>query len=526
MINRNKTMKKSIHIFIIILLISCNNQSFQNIFVKKKIKILEYKIIFDSQRKFETDSDIYNVFFQEDKLITISPQSVHIYDFDKDSIICNFSNPRTPNIESLFFLNKDSIFLYYNPLKDFGYHDSILILIDANGRIKHNYKFTNAPVLTRYNKIAEDTASIIYKMNNNKLCFIDNKIFLALARQEDYFGYEMWKDKPILGYVDTKQDTFICLDNIAYPDISYSKEYYPQILSFFSFIPINKNQILISFAYTTTSLIYDVKTKKIDTINLKSPIIDSIIPAKSPKDIPQDYTNFFFYQIFKTKDRYCRIIFMPFNKYGLGKYFIEIFDENFNLKGICTENNNVILYVTDTLFYYYNREKTESSKLLTIDKYSIFTVPTSNLNIIENIKKASTKTKNITEYFSKKIKNGKKKFIVTVIWYDMMCPNVSDFILKHYLLNENKYSQLNTYLLIIAEDTTKVKKIIFDNYNFNNQNIILFDNYSDYIQYSSYRYEPRVLEIKRHKIIQDSVFTVDEIVNLWQNYLVKLTTQN
>ncbi len=496
-----------------------NNYKFQ----KKEIKVNYNSFKFlDSVIVYRTDTSISKIRYFDNFLILYIKDSLIFFDIHNKNLYRKVSLPYKGELNDFYYHNKDSIFLLYLTSKYTGYQDSILQMIDLNGNLKKVYSFENTPVYCSYNNVLQDTAIIVYNMLTTDLVMIKNKIYLGLGRYQNYLGDKKLAQKPILGYMDIQKDTFFT-KNINYPELNYGKDFYPLMMSFFSFTPY-KDNLYISFQYTDKTLIYNSKTKKIDTLEFESAIIDSILPVNDIKKIPKDYSYFSFYGIHFNylSNSFFRYLLLPFDKYGIGNYYLEEFDTLGKLISIIKipKKDESLLFINgDTLYTTIAQELNKGN--LIINKYLITYKIKSNLQIISDLDTGTTNSYNFQKYLKNKIKA--KNYAVTIIWYDMMCENISDFIIKNYQLNANKYISSNIYLMIITEDTNSFKKEFFLNYNFNEKNIIIFENYKDIVKFIEYDNIPRVLVVENNKILTDTIFDVNEITDKWQKFLKELT---
>ncbi len=432
------------------------------------------------------------------------------------------------------YINDDSIFIIENTTKSFGFHDSAVLQINYAGKIIRNYNFDSSLFITRNNYLSknQDSAFCIasnYKSWNN---FYDGKLFLHIDSYINAFGEKDCKNVPIIGYIDTKADTFATLD-IHYPAVNFGQEFFPYEFKYFNSTIDDKANLILSFPYTPEMIVYNINDKTQKKVILKSKLVDTVYSFSNINEVDHNWQfNYPMYDAVyydKYRKYYYRLLRLP-KDYKTARFIVIVADSNFNYigEGFVPHKDAPILIFTKDNFFTISLDGNKEI----FSYYDINFSDGTNQKLITEVKKYKQReekaVKNKAGYFEEVTGYKPKNYTYTVIFYDNMCGSIRDFIFKHYSANEKDYEQSDTYLFIVTSANPKKITDMLADYNLSpaeHKNIII-DSDMCFVKYNNFQtdYYPRVVKVRKNKVALDRLY-VNEIEDLWQDALIDATKE-
>ncbi len=498
---------------------------------QRKIKVVE----FEKTNEFEIPYDTiikYELIESDDSSFIISGLKVRSNDIftykinkktkDVKRKIIHFNYKLSP-IEDFGYLNKDSVFVMYAPAYNDFYHDSILFLINDNGKIKKSFSFDNAPVLCKNNPEYENNDAAVYLNSNiyEHFNYINNKIFLMFASKTQVLGDFAYSNLPMAGYINSKNNNFQPI-NINFPDIKYGQTYFPGAFKRFFATLSSPNNILYSFKYTPTILQYNYKTKEIIKRQIKSSIYDTIYPSLTEKDVPKEYDFEFSYPEYmnlvydKYRNFYYRFIFSPIEYNRTVSLLIA--DSSFNViaEGFPPTNSFNLFITKDYIITIGSNTRKPSQGNIIFTCYKLKFRDGTNQELISKIKVNKKNieliNKPITHYLKKNKKIKDKNSTTTIMYYEM-CPKIREFVLGFYQFNKTKFEKANVNLVLVTENVQSLKNDLkkFNLLPENNSNIFIDSTYT-FASYNGNKRNdlPRIVTVRNNKIDTDTIFNNDD----------------
>ena len=557
-------IQKTILFIAIILLISCSGQ-------RKSITI--DKIVITDSTYIPIPSKEYNkpgncqIIEIDNKEITInqgykygsSNQELYIIDNATKQIINKISlenilDYNEYDLSHYHFINKDSIFLFYSK---FSVMDSAIIMVNYNNEIKKVYPINNPYISTNKHKFINDSLKISILFWPNKPIYTKDKIFFSfyLAYDADYGTEEFIKNKhPLIGYLDLKNDTIILNHDIWYP-VSEEGAFYPFQSKIIEFCLSPNGNPIIGFANTTKLYKWDLENNKTKLLisNLRSQLIDTIYPLKTPSDIGTDNEQPYYGHINfdKEKEMYFRYIEFPKEKYGNFKRITVFADKDFNYLGEAYNSYYKIgetYHVNNTtsanwgmqhnINNWFYSEYEDSIKLVktkySFKKLNIDVIKNAMLSEVKRVKETKQKEickavgsdgiikdinkKTIVKYFKNTFNISDSTFSVFTIT-DEGCDGCNDNLLLFFKANKQVISKLKTHLLFAGTNLDYFNKKITD-YNLSNLNNLRIDSSVVYKEMHPFNnYNIRMTLVRDNKIVSDTVYMPNGLEKIMTRYI-------
>lgn len=239
-----------------------------------------YEAEFKPSKTYSIIMPIYEGSFSYPRIIDVVDSNIIVYYYGKDSLFVynsyttqfRYSIPiEYSSLHGLEFINNDSIWLFGEIKKS---HTRSFTLIDIMGTVKKTIDITNKYGLKDFVQIFE-----------NRFWY-DNKLFFTLYYYNEDGINQNYKQHPIVGYYDIIKDSLFLNYKIYFP---YLKDgiFYPHkdyLMRYCPFFTINdKDELIISFTYTSSFYVWNLKTNNIQTFHsAKSCLYDTIIPFHRP----------------------------------------------------------------------------------------------------------------------------------------------------------------------------------------------------------------------------------------------------
>ncbi len=539
--------KKFLYLLIISIFVGCitNKTQQQQAYYKlsdtlKQINIAELEHIKNFELPIEDSR--FNLITEEQILETDTGtflvlafsnyNKIFVYNLEKEQKVSEIVLDRT-SLRSFYYVNKDSIFLFYSPHSNQYYnHDSSLVLINEKNEIKKSYSWYEAPVwcTEKEERDYEDSVSFSF-LYFQKLAYSQQKILMPLSRyKKKMFGDDAFiKDKRIIvGVFETKEDKFKAVKNIYYPSITgaykYPNTYHNKLLGV-----ADDNQFLVTFQYTPEIFKFNPINYTNKKLTLKSTVLDSIYPFYT-NEIPADYNIPEYYGINYDKNNKLYFRYIAFhNIYGKGIF--TLYDANFNFvaEGVHPAKSGLFNFTKDYILAHNMGETSKAENKVIYSAYNLKYKKGTNQELIKELKldeKKYEKThRNVTNYFNKELNIKDKNYSATVLVWNSSCFGTMDFVLKHYQVNRVNYEKNDVYLIVTTSNLIQVKNLLKKDYNLNSDslsNIFVVSNVPYFPFHKFKEFSPRVTVVRKKKIVSDTIYVKpNEITEDLQNILLK-----
>ncbi|NMC98356.1 MAG: hypothetical protein GYA62_01350 [Bacteroidales bacterium] len=487
------------------------------------------------------------------RCVQVTDSFVVVYYYSKDSLFIYDSKScelkyRVPidyhSLHGLFFINKDSIWVFGETKKG---HKHPFYLLDIYGNVKKKVDIRD------YVK-TEDLKDFVQISDNNFI--YNNKMFFSLYYYQEDGKNIHYRKHPIIGYYDLLKDSVALNDKLYFP---YIKEgiYYPindYYMRYCPFFTINekKDEIIISFSYTSSYYVWNFKTNQVKLFNnAKSVLMDTIMPYNRPinRNDPEFYPYsktigiFFGMSYLKGQDVYIRNLMLPENEYrqennvlafidGEKRYLGEVNSDDLKI-----EKNKIYFqeWNNDSLVLAYNYIKNKLNVYLGRLKF----IPIKQIDYINKMKSKAKKSKEKEDYevcrimqnkqsiekkdillYLKEMHNINDSTFSVIIINSQGCPGCNDYLLNNFLnINKSVFFNIEKnpfYLLYVDknESRTEIKNNILSEFvNFEQK--LKIDTTALYEKFNpSNSFNPRLILVKDKKIITDSIFMPDDLVNM------------
>ncbi len=547
----NSIMKKNISLFIIIatLFFGCftnkptttnNSEYYKFSDTLKKINIAEFEHIKDFElpiRNSKYNSVTYAQIVETDTagLILIVSfylnDEIFFYDIEKEKLLKTV-RLKGKEIESFYYVNKDSIFVFTSPHQNIYYHhDSSLVMINEKSEILKSYSWKDAPVwCTEKPRDYEDSVSFSF-LYSQKLAYSKQKIMMPFVRFDSkMFGDSIYFDsRPITGYFETHEDQFYPT-KIKYPALN-GKFYYPY--TFHGNFPsvAHDNEFNIGFIYTPEFYHFNSKTNEIKKHTLKSSMLDSIYPfsnieqASNYGKVPRYWR--MYYDSWTNK--YFKTITF-YNIYRRNTFIVADTNYNFEAEGILPKGVSKLVFTKNYILAPNSIKTNKLKNKVVFSAYKLKYRKGTNQELIRTLKSDIDKIKKeqvVTNFFRKEIKLKEKNYSATILIWEN-CYGTVDFVIKHYKINRKKYEENNVNLVLVGNNEIQIKESLKQDYNLNTDSIsnIWVVGYSQYMPYLKYNpFFPRVVSVRNNKVVFDTIFGDDKIDKEFQIKLLKLSDE-
>lgn len=489
----------------------------------EKIKIAELKLI----RNFELpiENPKYNVPNDEQILETDTGtfliltfhnySKIFVYDLEKEKKVDEIPLSK-PDLRSFYYLNPDTIFLFYSPHSNLYYnHDSSLVMINQKGKIKKAYSWKDAPVwCTEKERTYEDSISYAF-LYFQKLAYSHGKIMMPfIASSQKMFGDSLFiTDKRAnVGLFDTKADKFTPLQQVPYPALT-GKFYYPYTMRQKLLCTTHNEEFLISYQYTPEMYHYSQKTNKIDKVCLKSTVLDSILPFYEP-EIPAGYKvpEYFGIRYDKYRNNYIRYVaFQPI--YGKGTFIVADTNFNFVAEGMHPKGTGTFVFSEKYILAYNMQATSQAEGKIVFSAYELGYRNGTNQELIKKLKAENQKNQenrnNLAKFYKNELYIEEKNYTVTTIVWQTLCHSTVDFVLRHYQANEKGYKNNNVYLVVATDNPEQVKAELTQDYSLNPDSLsnILLVSSAKYLPYHTFsEMAPRISIVRNNKLVSDTIY--------------------
>ncbi len=427
-------------------------------------------------------------------------------------------------VNECVFINKDSILMLFEPYEQGGLHDSIVLLGNSSGEIQKVFSVKSNTVYSHATpKMYNNDNAVSRTPNFYGNSYQDKKLFIHFINETGTLGNSFGEGLPIIGYIDLSAGDFVPL-NISYPDIEYEKTFFNETEKQFISDFAHDGDLLCGFKYTPTMLKYNIDTKDVKRIGLKSSLIDTIYPSIVEKDVPKGYDTdmpypkYYSFKYDKYRNYYYRFIMYPkeFNN-GNGCYALMVADTNFNVvaEGFLPNFQGGVIIAKDYVLAYGKSNK-PGSFLLVAYKMSFRDGTNQELigKLNSNKEKRQKSKGTLADYATEQGKITAKNYTSTFITYEQVCGNTFDFYMSAYKQNNKYFKQYDVYLFIQTRYPETVRKALAEKYGLplNENPNIFIDSTFNYSTYTNYALEDlaRNIKVRKNKIVTDTVFDLDD----------------
>lgn len=432
------------------------------------------------------------------------------------------------NMESFYYLNKDSVLVLFNPHSNDGYnHDSTLVLVNEKGKIYKSLSYDAANVTSSKNGLVDynnqNSAKDKSYLRTYYLFYDKNNVFLDFAN----FGNsrKIIDINDFVGKLNIVNNKFTKFDKIKYP---YLKKgiYYPGHFEGFNTQVLHDGKhVLYSFLYTPTIYKYNYDINKLEIFrNFDSYFIDTI---KADKKIPKSqyilnrriYVNINFD---KKYNRYFRQALQSIKK---NKRTIILADSNFNAigEGMQPAHCQYVISLSEDTLLFTNYQKTGQSKdsiFFTVYKMEFNKGDINSLKFGLGLNKKLFNLK--IEDYIKSVTNIKDTFYsLIIVQTSLGCPSCITEIIKYFGINYKKFSNSHSYLLLTDSNLNNITSRLRDNKLDIKSKNIFYDNSNSYMDYvpKDALLNPRLILVENGKIVKDKIYSAKEMIKLQKDNL-------
>lgn len=284
-------MNKLAYIILICLLSSCNNKDYKKIKSEIIVDSLYLKI---QSEEYNKPGRIYN---SPDGSYIVSQtynygmfnQSVDVYNIKDQNHISSFGKDFDLNKHLLIdvdFIGSDSILLYYNSYEN---EAGIFYIFNKYGHELDSFKINFKQIINN-----KSTAKS-YKVLLDRIKYLDGNIYFSTSIADDYmFGTDNFNKNtyPLIGCYNIKSKKVVLNQGLWYPNSE--KKYYPENAKKIYFLPLQGNNVLISFSYSSIIYNWNIENQEMDSFIVRSKLIDSIYPLNYPTSNYYDNSQIFY----------------------------------------------------------------------------------------------------------------------------------------------------------------------------------------------------------------------------------------
>ncbi|GAB4278889.1 MAG: hypothetical protein Kow0068_02670 [Marinilabiliales bacterium] len=438
---------------------------------------------------------------------------------------------------SFYYLNKDSIFLFYvNQYNENDYIDSNqFILLNFYGEIKKRYSFKNDIIWSRENQPLPINTAVYPSLFGNKFEILKkDKAFFFLRKMNPYnIGTEEFLSykSPVVSYYDLSKEKLETSKSLWYPYIRKGV-YYPSDFPIMNYCVSHNKLPIIRFFYSSKLFEWDYEHDKIKEYTLKSNLLDTIMPTikptlRSDNNIEAMYLNISYDPYRKL---YFSILMFSPDIYGIGTWSMIIADENLNYIGeifrpemsafrpIFTKEHIVEVKpgepgFVDVNFYKLIESDVPESLYIASIKDSLMKI---KKKMNDRICSFTTRKKSEKQYIysyliNKNIVNKNQNFSAVCVYIDAGCPGCNESVLRFVGDNLNILEKLPFYLIISGRNSLEIKKQI-KYYNLVPMRKMYIDTLGDLILLDkSENKNPHLLVYKNDSLLIDSIYLANDI---------------
>lgn len=511
--------------------------------------IFDFELLKKAEIKLENVDRNYGYFYfveinNSNVLIFCNYKSISFYDVDLGTKIKEIKTDKERILQSVKFINKDSIFIYYHH-KEWRY-DAIYAgqfqLIDINGKIKkiYHYKVDSADLKDRKLDINEIMPPSLY--NSQGLLTSSNNVFFSpYSRQIGNIGTKEFIENkmPLLMFYDTEKENFYVSKQENFP---YIKEgmYYPSDFNIINYSMSDKGFPLIRFFYSSVLFEWDYKNDKLIEYPLKSRLYDTIPPLQvatsSSNNIEAKYIQNCYDQY--RKQHYSSIAFNNdiFGKQENGRnlYSIIIADNNFEYLGeaFCPRYSPNFFTNKDMLYI-----KRENDSIIGINYLKIKKQKINFDQYIDSVRKDLEKRKNcyldflrinsskkgnyVVNLLKGKIKIEQNDYTVVTIYAQNGCLGCRQEVMSLISQNQELLEKNGLYLIISNNDPSvcisELKK-----FNLLKYKNLLIDStgFVRKLTITDEMLNPRITIVKNNKIVLDSIYSTNDMADVFMPKLI------
>ncbi|MCX7863189.1 MAG: hypothetical protein N2449_09380 [Bacteroidales bacterium] len=439
---------------------------------------------------------------------------IYLYSISKKIPLDTFYFGRH-EIFSFYYLNRDSIWIFGN----FNGQQNTIFLINEKLDVKKQIHLSEK---IKYGNVY----NLVFGENIDKN--FKNYIFFSIT-DDSLYGLNQNKEQKyskneIFAYYDIQKDSIITNPKLKYPYLTSNMHYPNGLYDYYNtnFLYLNNNKFLITFCYTPTAYLWDIRANKVEKKVIRSLLIDTIIPCQ----IPCENNNLPMYgPVLKLNDTLFVRAYLLENKYDENIYYT-ILDSNLSYYGeaiISKKFPFVWDYLTNSPYnfsdYRNNVFKLLKAKPLfkkiSIEELKKIANKTdlnndSNKNTQCKIISSSTDTihshKNMLNYLRNFVHISDTSFSVLVL-HHLGCGSCNIYVNNFILANhEFLFKAKPPFYLILVFDVQpsiepKLKELI-QQYK-NKISIDTIGIYNKIHPFSSYN--PRLILARNNKIIYDSI---------------------
>lgn len=530
-----KQMKKIIlfSVLIISILISCKKKDTKVFYEYKFVPIDSFALpLKDSVHNLPRDLQFVNTDTAKYLFVYYRYDFITVYNLDTRQIVKKIPLRKYSKIYSFNAVSFDSIFVIYNSSYFDYFSDSLIQLINSDGKILRNYPISYKHYFRTRNNDT-DNVNILYLIHTpfHKMPYINGNLFFVIDRlKKRYIGDSLSRatELPPVGYINTKTGK---LSFINFPVFYPPEAYYYSANSLFNKIFVSADTNLLFISMQSPNIYeYNFSTKKIQKHRLVSVVFDTIAPLSVKKKVGPFYFaeekgSFDDVVYDPYRQLYYRTIDLPDKFYKNSCIFV-VADKNFNKLGEAILPKDYFTYMLFDKDYILmiNKKKTFATEgKIFFTKFKIEKIKKTDIDFLKNFSKkqtdtstchisldSSTANNNIVNFFDNYIHQDTYK--VLVVPFLKSCPSCKNYAIWFYSLNKEYFGKNNVYLLLDYGNISAIKAFLSKfNLRLNNKNIIVdtLNKYEDYVTTSFYN--PRIVQVCNKKVKFDKTYYPNEM---------------
>ncbi len=457
----------------------------------------------------------------ETLIIPINKDRLAFYDLNTFKEYHSVPLSRDRNISNFSYVNKDSIFVFYdvNKISYSTYEPLYIQLIDYNGNLT-NCDF-NIDTLN-FNDNTELRLPFIMESNLHPTIIDGNVFFMTQTSGINNIGTSEYQNKfvPLFAYYSSKTKKIKTSAKIMFPHIKEGI-FYNTNYKKLNYCTSSNDLPLIRFFYSSTLFEWNYKADMITSHTLKSKIIDSIQPLANQNSLPESleavYGSIFY-------DKYNKIYysFLHLNQVLYGNYYtlLILADENFNYLGEVLNpklGGNIQFYRDNIITYYYSNDSIHV-KFKKLKKTDMPLQPyldsikgvlrEQSQNIKQSMPKINMEGNALQSFIQYKFPKIEKNYVLLTLYAGSGCPSCTVEIKE--LLNENYMILRNLPFYFIYSGTTSEMTDISKYKNLDKLKIVrdslgIVKNIS-IIENKFNSLDPRLIVVKNNEVVLDTVY--------------------
>ena len=460
-------------------------------------------------------------------ILNINGKKLSFYNINNGQKVHEIITDSKKNLDSYFFVNKDSIFIFYEESHPPSDEDREIPgqfqLIDYYGNIKIKYPYNIA--MSDWHNNVDMKILLPPRQSWEDIHIIQNDIFFKTMTEQigDVGTKEFMENRlPFMMRYNTIDQKFYLSKLYNFPYIEEGI-YYPTSWSVVNVAISGNNLPLVRYNYSSNVFEWDYKNDKLITHPLKSRLIDTIMPMTSPSS----------YHFYNLECAYGQINYDHYRKlYFANLYYnSNFYEDNDGLRTVIIANDKFEylgeLYCNKQFPIYYTK-----NNILSIINSNDSTIKIDYLELIktnrdfdkyidsckndlkirkekvEKIKNAFNNSANSLIEILKSQQNIKENnYTVLTIYPTAGCIGCNEFILNFISQQKSLLENLPFYLVITADNSKQISKEL-KKYNLQNFKNLAIDSIGIIKKQTQHKglLNPRLTIIRNNKIETDDIY--------------------